>query len=122
MSHPDFYHEDHEDFLKILSSWSSWLKIRLFLQMERDTCDDRIGSKQKSALDEKRRLIMQKVMPPLRGNKFWQHNGDQIVVILLIDFLYVIEQRTQQRAVRRFENNEGNIDLIFLPIEPHILS
>lgn len=49
--------------------------------------------------DQQRRLVVQDLLPPFGGDKLGQDDRDQLILFLLLQFIDVIEQGPNDRAI-----------------------
>src|SRR2546430_2509256 len=82
-------------------------------EVERHAGDHRVRLEQQGSLDEKRRLIMEQMVPPPGRNEFREYDGDVVVGAFRAHLADVLEQRLHQRAIGRLENDQRNAVAIF---------
>jgi hypothetical protein len=85
--------------------------------MERHARDNDIRFEQQRGLDQQRMLVVQQVMPHAAPHEFRQDDRD-VSLVLQLHLLDVLEQRLQQRAIWRPEDDEPDVLTPLAPLLP----
>src|SRR4029077_20749361 len=72
---------------------------RLPLQVEGDVGQDDALFEQQRCLEEQRVLVVQDALPPMSGKNLRDHDGHPGVRLLFQEFLDIVEEGTQDRAI-----------------------
>src|SRR5438128_11909869 len=93
-------------FLTVLPADSA--NPNLALEQVRHIGDDGVLAEQERALDEQGRLVVHDVLPPPPREELGQDDRDHLLVAARLDLVDVVEQRAQERSVRRRQDDQGN--------------
>src|SRR5919108_5147823 len=83
---------------------------RSALQQVRHVRDDDVAAEEQRALHEQGRLVVQDVLPPAARQELRQHDRYHPSVAAGPYLLDVIEQRAQERPVRRRQHDQGHAE------------
>src|SRR4051812_13543808 len=82
----------------------------------RQVCYDCVRPEQQTCFQRQSRLVVQQVLPGARGKQLRQHNCNGVVRTLLVERVYVRQQRPDQRAEWRLYDHEGHICIRHEPV------
>src|SRR5258705_663269 len=71
----------------------------LAAQVIGDIGDDDVFAEEERALDHQRGLVVQEMLPPLRGNELRDDDGDHVMVAQGKQMVEIVEQRAQEHPV-----------------------
>src|SRR5436309_11779081 len=84
--------------------------VRLALEEVRHVSDNRVLAEEERALDEQGRLVVEHVLPPPAREEFGQDDRDHLLVAAGLDLVDVVEERPQERPVRRRQDDQGHAE------------
>src|SRR2546425_11728014 len=96
----------HVRFLTVLPADSA--NPNLALEQVRHIGNDGVLAEQERALDEQGGLVVHDVLPPSPREELGQDDRDHLLVAARLDLVDVVEQRAQERAVRRRQDDQGD--------------
>src|SRR6267143_5644030 len=86
------------------------------LEQIRHVGDDRVPPEEQRTLDQKGRLVVQDVLPPVPWQELREHDGDHLLVPARLDLVEIVQERPQERAVRRGQDDQGDAEAPLAPL------
>src|SRR5947209_17357604 len=72
--------------------------------------DDGVPPEEERALDQEGRLVVQDVLPPVTREELREHDGDHLLVTARLDLVEIVQERPQQRAVGRGQDDQRHAE------------
>src|SRR5262245_39859498 len=106
-----------------LNSWSAITsrRLRSLLQMIGHTNHNHALAKQQRAFERQRGLIVQQMLPPLRGDELGQDHREHVVVVARIHIVDIAQDRSNKATIGRRQDLQRHIAAPLGPLGLHFV-